>query len=114
MASTVGVYVVDAVKSFVIMELWTEKKMYAMMILKIMITFLKNSFDDKLNKFFLADYRERSRNFFTSMMELVLTIIKGWKPLTIVLKSYILGMAKFLGLSCRSCHVAILFIGDWY
>ena len=76
--------------------------------------FFEKSFDDKLNEFFLADYRERSRNFFTSMIELVLTIIKGWKPLTIVLKSYILDMAKFLGLSCRSCHVAILFIGDWY
>ena len=67
MASIVGVHVVDAVESVVIMEPWTEKKMYAMMILKITITFLKNSFDDKLNEFFLADYRERDPGTFSHL-----------------------------------------------
>ena len=28
-----------------------------------------------------------------------MTIVKGWKPLTIVLKSYILDMTRFLSLS---------------
>ena len=37
------------------------------------------------NYFPLPDYRGGSRNFVTSKMELFMTIVKGWKPLTIVL-----------------------------
>ena len=46
-----------------------------------------------------ADYREGSRNFATSKMELFMIIDKG----------YILNMANFLGLSLY--HVTMLFIG---
>ena len=64
-------------------------------------------YDNLFEKFFdhnciyvlFADYREGSRNFATSKMELFMIVDKG----------YILNMANFLGLSLY--HVTMLFIG---
>ena len=73
--------------------------MYPMMILKTMITCSKNSLDHKCVYVLFADYRDGSRNFATSNMELFMIIDKG----------YILDVVSFQGLSLY--HVTMLFIG---
>ena len=60
-----------------------------------------------------ADYRGGFRNFVTSKMENSLTVLKVWKPLTIVLKSYILDYGKVIdiGSAPKLCNYAINQIG---
>ena len=65
--------------------------------------------EENASDYDFADYREGSRNFVTPGAGALYPVVTGWKPLTVVLKSYILDVARLLGLSLD--YVTILFIG---
>ena len=65
--------------------------------------------EENASDYDFADYREGSRNFVTLGAGALYPVVTGWKLLIVVLKSYILDMARLLGLSLD--YVTILFIG---